>query len=179
MREVGLLFSNYLFFTILSCALGAMQSSLWFHVFGFAPAPNLWLFVLVYWTLYRSPTEAVIMTYLSTLVLASMSGIPLQMSFLVCLSIFGSIYLLRDRVLWSGVNSFMLACGLSSLSLPIFTFLWSWVVETPPLSDFHFFDWVLRPLLTSAFALPFYYLFCWVDQWTHKETPKETESEFL
>src|SRR4030067_3080111 len=149
MREIGLLLSNYLLFTIMSCLLAAMQSSLWLHIFGFSPAPNLWLLVFNYWTLYRSPAEAVIMSYISTLILVSMSGIPLQMGFAVNLSLLGSIYMLRDRVLWSGVNSYILACGLSSVLLPIYTFVWSWVFETPPLSDFHLFDIALRPLLTA------------------------------
>ncbi len=179
MRELSLLFSNYAIFTAVACALAGVQSSLWLQVFGFSPAPYLFLIVITYWTLYRSMVEGLIITYIVTFAMVSMSGIPLQTSFAVTLSVYGIIYLLRDRVLWGGVNSFMLASGMAAALLPLFNFLWSQALEDRPISDFHFFEWIVRALLTAMFAIPLYALFAWFDRLTHKEAPKDTESSLL
>lgn len=179
MREISRLLSNYIIFTFLATLLAAAQASLWFHVFGAFPAPYFWALVICYWTLYRSLTEAVIMTYITTFAMVTMSGIPLSIAFAVNLSLFTTIYLLRDRVLWSGVNSFMFASGIIAGSLPVFTFIWSHILEPRAVSDFHFFQWFLRTPLTALFAFPFFYLFTWIDKLTNKEAPKDSESGFI
>jgi len=178
-REVTRLISNYSIFILSTALLAGMQSSLWMHVFGFFPGPYLWLAVLNYWILYRSPIESVIMSYFVSYYLATMSGAPLSMAFAINLTIHGTIYLLRDRVLWSGPNSFMLSCGLSALILPIASFIWSQFLEPRSSSDFYFFDWIMRGLLTAVFSLPTYYLFAFFDRLTQKEPPTNTESEVL
>jgi hypothetical protein len=178
-REFALLISNYFIFVILLSWLGAMQSSLWLHVFGFTPAPYLWLAVINYWTLYRSLTEAIIMNYLATFAFITMSGMPLNMAFAVNLSVFSLIFLMKDRVLWSGSNSFMLSCGISALSLPVFTFIWSHVLESRPVSQFYVFDMIIRSLLTAASSLPLYYLFVWMDRWTQRTVVKNRENEIV
>ena len=45
-------------------AFGALQTSLWFLVFGYFPAPMLWLVVLVYVSVTRPLWEATMMIYL-------------------------------------------------------------------------------------------------------------------
>jgi hypothetical protein len=179
LREIGLRVSNYLIFIIFLCLLAAMQSSLWFHIFGTSPAPYFWLLVVCYWTLYRSLTEGVIMTYIATLAMVSMSGIPLSMAFVVHLSVYGCIFLMRDRVLWSGINSYILACGIAALVLPVFVILWSFFLEERSAHEFYFFDWAIRAPLTALFSIPFYYLFTWFDKITQKEAPKDAEAGFI
>lgn len=158
------------------CALSGMQSALWYHIFGYTSAPFLWLLVMVYWTLHRSLVEGIVMTYFSTFMLVTMSGVPLDLGFANLLAVYGTIYLLRDRILWSGVNSFMLACGIAALVLPIFTFGLSFIFEERPIHTFHFFDWLIRSLLTAASAMPFYFIFTWVDRFTMRAVPNENES---
>lgn len=176
MREVALLVSNYALFALIISALAGLQSSLWLHVFGFSPAPYLWLTAINYWVLYRTPVEAAMIIYLATYILVTMSGVPMEMAFAVHISLFATIYFLRDRVLWSGPNSFMLSCGISAFFLPIYTWLWSHALESRPLSDFHFFEWIMRSLLTGALSLPLYYLFVFADKITRKNPPKDAES---
>lgn len=179
MRELSLLLSNYLLFILLACGLAAMQASLWYHIVGITSAPYFWLLVLIYWTLHRSWVEAIVMCYLVTFALVTMSGIPLDMSFAVLFSVFTLIYLLKDRVLWSGLNSFILASGIGALLLPIFIFIFSYVFEDRPIQNFRFFDWLIRGLLTSASAMPFYFVFTWLDKVTFRHVPTENESEVL
>jgi hypothetical protein len=179
LREILLIISIYALFVGCTTVLTGMQASLWLHIFGFFPAPYLWVPILNYWTLYRTPIEAIIMNYLVTFSLVTMSGVPLGVAFAVNFSIFLVVFSLKDRVLWSGPNSFMLANGIAGLVLPVATFLWSQLLEVRPLSDFYFYEWLIRALLTALFALPLYSLFTFFDNLTHKEAPKNTESEVL
>ncbi len=179
MKEIGLVTSNYLLFIFALSSLMSLQSSLWLNLFGHSPAPYFWLSVIAYWTLYRNIYEAILIVYFSALVMITMSGIPLDMSFAVHVSLVGLLYLLKDRVLWSGPNSFMMASGFAALLLPILTFLWSHILEPRPVADFKYFEWTIRALLTSAFSLPLYYIFSWIDKITQKEPPKDNESEVL
>ncbi len=179
MRELSFKILNYLVFAIATCVLAGFQASLWYHVFGFFPAPYMWLAVLSYWALYRSITEAVIMSYLVSFAVVTMSGAPLDMAFGMNLAVLGVLYMLRDRVLWAGPNSFMLACGISALILPLATFILSHIIEETAVVDFHFYDWLMRPILTAAFSLPLFYLFSAIDRLTNKEPPKHTESEVV
>lgn len=179
LRETVLLIANYLSFLLLSVLLVSAQGSLWLHVFGYSSAPYIWLAVINYWVLYRNLPEALIMCYVTTFTFYAASGIPLEMAFAVSLSLFVLISLLKDRVLWSGPNSFMLSCCLSAAALPIFTLAWSIALEPRSISHFYFFEWIIRSLLTAATALPLFYLFNFIDKITQKEHPKTSEAGFL
>jgi hypothetical protein len=176
MREIFLLVSNYLIFIVMTALLAGMQSSLWHLILGVGPAPYFWLTIVVYWTLHRNVIEGIIMSYIVVFYSVTMSSIPLNMSFAITLAIYGTLFALKDRVLWTGVNSFMLASGLAALALPVYNLIFSFAIESRPISQFHFFDTVIRGLLTAAAAMPLYFLFTWVDKLTYRTTPTENES---
>ncbi len=179
MSETGFVLLNYLLFGLLAETLAGFQSSLWLHIFGYFPSPYVWIAVLNYWVLYRSIYESLIMSYIVALVMATMTGAPLESVVCINLIVWGVLYLLRNRILWSGPNSYMLAAGISALVIPIASFLLSYFVDRHPSTEFYFYDWILRALLTSAFALPLFYLFGFVDRLTRREPPKDTESEVV
>lgn len=179
MREFLLLASNYALFVVMTTALASIQSSLWLQVFGYFPAPYLWIAVLNYWVMFRRPVKAVIMTYFVAYVLIAMTGMPLNMMFAVLLSNFAFMYFLRDRVLWAGPTQFMLACGASALLLPFLIMIFSLMLEANPIKDFYFFDWIMRSLLTALFSLPCFHVFALVDRFTQQEAPKDTSSQML
>lgn len=179
MREAAYNFLNYALFTLLAELLAGFQASLWLHVFGYFPSPYVWIAVLNYWVLYRSIYEAIIMSYLVAFTVATMTGAPLVGVVCVNLIVLGVIFLLRNRILWSGPNSFMLATGISALVIPVASFGLSYFFDRRPSNEFYFYDWTLRALLTSAFSLPLFYLFGFVDRMTKREPPKDTESEVV
>jgi hypothetical protein len=179
LRELTLLASNYFIFVIITTALASVQSSLWLQVFGYFPAPYLWLTVLNYWVMFRRPVKAVIMTYFVVYVLIAMTGMPLNMIFAVLITNFFIINFLKDRVLWSGPTHFMLACGTSALLLPVNILAFSMMLEANPIADFYFFDWILRSLLTALFSLPFFHIFSLIDKFTQQEAPKDTSSQII
>lgn len=58
-----------IFLMLIAAAIfAALETSLWFLVFGRFPAPMLWLVVLVYMSVTRPLWEATMMVYLLTLV---------------------------------------------------------------------------------------------------------------
>jgi hypothetical protein len=179
MREIAVLILNYSFFALLTELLAGFQSSLWLHVFGYFPAPYAWIAVLNYWILYRSVYEAIIMCYLVAFAVVTMSGASIEMAIGINLTVLAVISVLRNRILWSGPNSFMLASGISALIIPVASFILSFLLERTSVADFYFYDWVLRALLTSAFSLPLFYIFILLDKATRRESPKDTESEVM
>ena len=179
MREFGYGLLNYFLFALLGELLAGFQASLWLHVFGYFPSPYAWVTVLIYWALYRSIYEALIMCYLVAFTVATMTGAPLVSVIGINFTILAVILLLRNRTLWSGPNSFMLAAGIAALVIPIASLVISYFVDRRPVDEFYYYDWILQSLLTSAFALPLYYLFGFVDRITRREPPKDTESEVM
>lgn len=179
MREFALLTSNYVLFALLTAIVASLQSSLWLQLFGYFPAPYLWLAILNYWVMFRSPTKAVVMTYIAAYVLFSMTGMPLNMVFAVLLVNFGFLYFLKDRVLWAGPTQFMLACAASALHLPLTVGICSIFLETSTSVHFNFFDWIMSCLLTALFSLPFYHVFVLLDRFTQQGAPKDTSSEII
>ena len=77
----------------------SFQTSLWMQVFSGFPPPHFWMPVLAYWSLYRTPKEGVIMTYLTTFIAASMSALPL------------GVFLLINLTLYAGAFAFKLKTG--------------------------------------------------------------------
>jgi hypothetical protein len=156
-----------------------MQTSLWLNIFGFIPPPYFLIPVIVYWTLYRSKFEAVFMTYLISISIIGFSSVTLFMNFIGHLCVFGTSYSLKDRVLWSGPNSFMLGCLISAFALQPITFIVSQFFELNPMAEFLFWDWLIRSLLTALVSYPLFFIFSACDKWTQKEPPRDTESEVL
>lgn len=179
MRELAFQIINYVSFIIVAIFLGAVQSALWLQVFGYTPAPYLWLTIANYWIMFRSPTRAIIMSYLLAYVLFSMSGMPLSVIFVVLIINFGILYVLRDRVLWAGPTQFMLACGALAFAIPFSSIIGALLFESASTIEFHFFSWVVSALFTALSALPIYYILVIIDKLTQQEAPKNSNSELI
>ncbi len=179
MRELSFQVINYICFILIAILLGAIQSALWLQVFGYTPAPYLWMTITNYWIMFRSPVRAMIMSYLVAYVLFSMSGMPLSVIFVVLMVNFGFLYILRDRVLWAGPTQFMLACGGLAFVVPISSMIGAYFFETAPNVEFHFFSWIVSALFTALSALPIYYILVVIDKLTQQEAPKNTSSELI
>src|ERR1035437_529301 len=91
--------------------LAAVQTSLWFLVFGRFPAPMFWLVVLVYISVTRPTWEATLVTYLLSFAIAPFTALPFEGVLVYCLLLMLSIILIRERVMWGGLTYFMLMVG--------------------------------------------------------------------
>jgi hypothetical protein len=63
--------------------------------------------------------------------------------------------------------------------LPLIIFGLSFSLETTPVRSFHFFSWLMSPLLTALFSIALYPVFQFFDRVTHKEAPREAEQGLL
>lgn len=147
-----------------SLLLSAMQTSLWFLVFGRFPAPMLWLVVLVYCAVTRPLWEATMMTYLLCFANASFTAFPFEALLVFSLVLMLALILIRERVYWGGPTFFMLMVGLATLAAPAMFWLTSRYFDKNPVFIPEIFDWVIAALLTVLAALPIYRLYAWFDR---------------
>lgn len=168
---------NWSAFLVLSVGLISAQSSFWMQVFGNFPPPNLWILIICYWALYRSIWEAISLTYILTLLVAAMSAANFGILVATHLMILYMTHSFRSRFFWKSSTYFMLVTGTASLLFPILYFLLCSAFEAPGLTQFAFFEYILRSLLTALLATPFFAVFDWVDRMTQKELPAEVKNE--
>lgn len=144
--------------------LAALQTSLWFLVFGRFPAPLFWLVILVYVTVTRQLWEATLMTYLLSFVNAGFTAFPFEAILIFSLMLMVVLILIRERVYWGGPTFFMLMVGVASLSAPILFWLTSRWFDKNPVFIPEIFDWLISALLTVLASLPIYRLYSWYDR---------------
>ena len=143
--------------------LAAVQTTLWFLVFGRFPAPMFWLIVLVYVSVTRPLWEATMMTYLLSFAVAPFTASPFESVLVFCLALTVLIFLIRERVFWGGPTYFMLMVGGASVAAPIIYWIASRWLDKNPLFVPEIFDWLISGCLTTLFSLPLYRLYQFYD----------------
>lgn len=179
MREISLLLGNYLAHLGVAFGMVGMQISLWLHFFGYGPSPQIWISVLNYWALRRRNIEAIAMAYLLVFVIAPSTNMRLNILFPVVLTLLAMILLMKNRVLWAGLSHFTISTAFSAFAMPLVVLFWSRLIEPTPITDFHFFSWILSPFLTALASILIYPFLSWVDRITQKEAPRESETSLL
>lgn len=179
MKNLARELTNYLIFLVAAILLTALQSSLWLQLFGWFPAPQIWLAILTFWVLYRELWESVAMMYILATVVSAFTAMPfahlLVINLLTCLT----LAFTKKRVYWAGSTFYMLASGASVLCLFVFTFLISWRYDKNPIRDVSLFSWLISVLLTMLVSLPLHSIFGWFDRFTNKEHPTEAGTGVL
>jgi hypothetical protein len=179
MKEKLLFVSNIFVLALTTLVLATIQSSLWFQIFGWFPPPAFWIPVLVYVSLYRSPTEAVVVVFVLSLILSTMTVIPDSLLFMTCLLLGASVRLVKQRFYWAGASYFMIVCGFAALVWHVYHWLGSMVASDMPLTSPEVIDWLIQAMLTPLVAPPLYNLFRWFDKVTDREQPVEASTDML
>lgn len=154
-------FAVFCLFHFLICSF---QTTFWFQLFGQTPAPQLWLSILVYWSLYHSMVATLPMLYAITAISSSLSSAPAGSLLLLISALFGAIVFFKSRIYWSGPLYYLLVSGLTSLVAPLFYMIISWFVDDQPVRSFEFFHWVLSTLLTMTVSLALYRFYSLLDR---------------
>ncbi len=169
MKERTLLFTNIALFAGAILVLGTIQSSLWFQIFGYFPAPALWLPTLVYVALFRSTLETILFSYIAGFVLSTMTAMPEGLLMAVCLALALSVQILKQRIYWSGASYFMMVCGFGALFFHFYHWGATFLFEEVPLTSPQIASWLIESLLTPLIAPMTFPLFQWFDRLTGRE----------
>jgi len=179
MRERLLLASNLALFSLATLLLASIQSSLWFQVFGWFPAPVFWFPALIYVSLYRAPIELLAVVFLMSLVLSTMSVMPDSLLFISIAFIAISVRIVKERFYWPGSGYFMLVSGVATLGWHLLAWVGSIMISDVPTVMPAVLDWVLQALLTPLIAPLLLPLFRWFDDLSKREQPAEASADTL
>ncbi len=179
MRERALVLANVILFGMTTLLLATVQTSLWFQILGWFPAPAFWIPVLVYISLYRAPVELVVGLFALSAILSPMTVMPGSLLFMICLLLGGAIRLIKQRFYWAGSSYFMMMSGIAALAWHVFHWLGSMVAGPEPLTSPEVSDWLIQALLTPLTAPPLHELFRWFDRLTDRGQPAEASVDRL
>ena len=144
--------------------LAAVQTSLWFLLFGRFPAPMFWLVILVYVSVTRPLWESTLATYLLSAVNAPFTAFPFEAFLVYSVLLMVILVAIRERVFWGGATYFMLMVGVASIVAPILFWICSHWFDKSPLFMPAIFDWLISGCLSALFSLPLYRLYQWIDK---------------
>jgi cell shape-determining protein MreD len=177
MKHKLLLATNLLLFALATLLLGTVQTSLWFEIFGYFPAPAFWMPCLVYVALFRSTIETVIYAYLVAFLLATLTAIPEGTLMVVCLAVALSVQVFKQRIYWSESTYFMLICGIASLLFNVYHMASTFFIGNAALTSPQISDWLIQALLTPLIAPGLMPIFRWIDRITQREQPPEVSTQ--
>jgi hypothetical protein len=146
---------KYFFFTLIFFMLCAFQTSFWTVLIDFLPAPQLWLIFLVFIFLKWPSYSAIFYAYLLGYILTLFSMMPLKMSWLSVLGIFGFVWIFKNRIHSSSLFLFAILCGACSLFYSVLYIAISSYLETNKTS-FLFVDRILQAGITFLVSLIVY-----------------------
>ena len=173
MKEKLKLAANVLLFLFATLMLATIQTSLWFQIFGYFPSPAFWIPVLIYIALNRSTLEAIIYSYLTAFVLASMTAMPEGVLMVSCLGVALTTQVFKKRIYWNSASYIMMVAGLGALLFQIYHWAAAFVFGDP-LSSPAILEWIIEALLTPLAAPVLFPVFRWFDRVTDREPTPET-----
>jgi cell shape-determining protein MreD len=173
MKEKFLRVANLGLFVGTAMILAAIQTSLWFQVFGYFPSPAFWIPCLVYIALFRSTIEAIVFAYVCGLALSAMTIMPEGVMMVVCLALILSCQVFKNRFYWTTASYLMMVTGIAALGFHIFYLFSSYLIGDTPITSPNISSWLIEALLTPLFAPPLYPLFQWFDRITQRELTTE------
>jgi hypothetical protein len=179
MKERLIKAANILLLVLTVVILATLQTSFWFQVFGYIPAPALWIPALIFVAVYRSGIEAMLLSALFAFALSTMTsmsdGLLLSSMFLVTIS----ARVFRKRIFWPTSSYTMMLCGFAALFFHIYYLILSLLFEQIKVSSPQIIDWIAEGLLTSLFAPTLFALFLWIDRLTGQEEASRSGTEVI
>ncbi len=174
MKERFLLYSNIFCFLLFALVAASLQTSLWFQIAGYFPAPALWIPVLVYVSMHRNSVEMLITTILIAAVLATMTTMSDGVLLLSCLILCVSARIFKERIFWPNYTYAMLICGLSSFFFHFVKWIAAIFLEEKHFFAPHVLDWIIEGMLTALVAPLFFRFFSWLDEIFGRESVAST-----
>lgn len=158
MRKIGYFILHAAGLILLVALATGFQTSFWSQIFGMLPGPLIWLLFILYLTLYRRPMEAVGLCYLCATQVYFFGWIPFGLLLFNIITLFGIVFVVKERIFWPGPRYFVIASFLAVLLYQIIYIFNSWFFELIPIRDLMFFERLFQAIITPLFATPVYYL---------------------
>lgn len=168
-------FLNWTLLLLVSIFVCSFQTTFWFQILGGLPAPLLWLNILLYVSLYRRRTEAILINYALALVISPFTSTGLGTLWLLFFVLTVSIGLVKNRMYWPGIRYFILASFWTTLAYEIAFLALSQVFERHP-ADWNLYSRSLEIVLTPLLAGPIYWILSLVDRLSEREPLPERGS---
>ena len=179
MKKQTLTLANYLVFLLITLFCTVLQSSIWPQLFGNFPAPQFWITTLAYWVMGRHLIEGLIMTYLLSFLVSTLTAMPISLILAINVILLCGGFLLKQRILWVSSTYLMILSGLGSLLFPVVHFTLSWFFEASPIRFPEILHWAFTSLFYILLSPLFFFVFRALDQLTSKELPSEIRSDIL
>ncbi len=176
MREKLLRLLNIGIFALVLLLLTSAQTSFWMQIFGHFPAPLLWLPIIAYVAINRSPLETIIVTQFFSLIMAPATVMPEGLLMICNLGVALSVQLFKTRIYWNSATYIMMVSGGSVLLFHLFHLVGSFLVRMPnyqPLTQPSVSDWIVQAMLTPLAAPPIMWLLHFIDRLTGREIAVE------
>ncbi len=174
MKERFLLYSNVFCFLFFALVAASLQTSLWFQIAGYFPAPALWIPALVYISIHRSAVEMLITIILIAAVLSTMTSVSEGVMLASSLVLGVSARIFKERIYWSSYTYSMLICGLSGFFFHLFKWIAAMILEEKQFFAPYFLDWIIEAMLTALIAPLFFRAFVWIDEVFGRESVEST-----
>lgn len=143
--------------------LCALQTAVWPSFLGSTAAPQLWLNMVLYFILFRTRMQALIIIYALGFIFTAFSSISLGAywgSFLILIPIASEI---REQAFWPSTRDFAIGSFGLTLGWQIVSTLISRYSE-PNIGHISLFTKSIELALTTILAFPMYSIFIWFEK---------------
>lgn len=143
---------HIVFSIILLVLLATLETSLWPRVLAPIPNPQIWLSVVVFVFLYRSPVESLMIVYFPCFFIYLLTMQPLGYLLLAQTLLFFLVLAVRTRVFVPGQFYFSVMYASSVLMFHILMFVFAWVFETKPTSLSQVLAWFIQSIIAFVIS---------------------------
>lgn len=155
---------HFFIFTSIMMIFIIVQSSPLVRGLSFDAPPQLWIFFIAYFAVYKSPAFTLLMIYLTSFFYATLTS----MSFgkLLCLStIIFIIPWIGKRLNLKNQKIFFIFCITFTALLPLLDWIISTLIPLQPTKHYPFFGWILTIITTAASVILLKPPILHLDQW--------------
>ncbi len=170
------IFLKYFLFTLLFFTFCAFQTSFWNVLIDFAPAPQIWLIFLVFIFLKWPGSTTIFYAYFLGYILTLFSLMPLKMSWLSLLGLYGFVWIFKNRIHSASLFLFSVLCAAASVFYSTFYILLSYSLEKK-MTPFLLIDRILEAGITFLVSSIIYLILDFFNRrlitaetWTSKNT---------
>jgi hypothetical protein len=143
---------HILFNLLLVILLATLETSFWHRVLSPIPNPQLWLSVVVFVFLYRSPMESLIIVYLPSLFIYLLSMQSLGYVILAQTLLYFLVLGVRTRIFVPGQFYFSVLYSSSVLVFHVILYLLSWIFEAKSITFWEIFGWVSQSIIAFVIS---------------------------